>query len=478
MTEADLVVIGAGAAGLSVAAGAAQLGARVVLIERAAMGGECLNTGCVPSKALLAVARRVALAREAERFGLATEGELDVAAVMAAVRRAVAEIAPNDSAHRYRAFGARVLSAEARFAGRDRVAVADETIIARRIVIAAGTRPAIPAIPGLDQVAFLTNETLWSLDAMPGHLIVLGAGAMGLEMAQAFARLGCRVTVLEAGRALAREDAELVGGPLLALRDDGVVVREGVQVGRVEPDPAGLAVVLAAGEGREERLVGSHLLLATGRTPNLEALALERAGVETTLQGIRVDRSLRSLSNRRVFAVGDIADIEGVGPQRFTHAASHHAGVILRRALFRLPAQVACETIPRCLYTEPELAAVGLTEAEARARGIPDLTIQRWPIAETDRAATEGVRHGLIKIIASGRGRVLGAGVLAPHASEMIGLFALAIRRRVSLAQLADLVLPYPTYAEGVTRAAGNFFAPRLLSPTIRRLVRALSRLP
>ncbi|WP_114377203.1 dihydrolipoyl dehydrogenase family protein [Elioraea thermophila] len=478
MAEADLVVIGAGAAGLSVVAGAAQLGARVVLIERAAMGGECLNAGCVPSKALLAVARRVAMARQAARFGIRTEGGIDLAAVMAEVRRAVAEIAPNDSAHRYRALGARVIHGEARFSGRDRVVVGDETIIARRIVIAAGTRPAIPAIPGLDQVAFLTNETLWSLDAMPRHLIVLGAGAMGLEMAQAFARLGARVTVLEVGRALAREEAELVGGLLLALREDGVAVREGMRLLRVEPDPAGLAVVLAAGEGREERLVGSHLLLATGRVPNLEALGLERADVETTPQGIRVDRGLRSVSNRRVFAAGDIADIEGVGPQRFTHAASHHAGVILRRVLFRLPATVACETIPRSLYTDPELAAVGLTEAEARARGIADLAILRWPIAETDRAATEGVRHGLIKIIASRRGRVLGASVLAPHAGEMIGLLALAIRRGVSLATLADLVLPYPTYAESIRRAAGNFFAPRLLAPATRRLVRALSRLP
>lgn len=478
MAEADLLVIGAGAAGLSVAAGAAQLGARVVLIERAAMGGECLNAGCVPSKALLAVARRVAMAREAGRFGLRTDGEIDLAAVMAALRRAVAEIAPNDSAHRYRALGARVVSGEARFAGRDRVAVGEETIAARRIVIAAGTRPAIPPIPGLDRVVFLTNETLWSLDAIPRHLIVLGAGAMGLEMAQAFARLGAPVTVLEAGRALAREDSELVAGLLLALRQEGVVVREDVRPLRVEPEGAGVAMVLAAGGEREERLVGSHLLLATGRVPNLEALALEHAGVETTPQGIRVDRGLRSVSNRRVFAAGDIADIRGVGPQRFTHAASHHAGVILRRALFRLPAQVAAETIPRCLHTDPELAAVGLTEAEARARGIADLAILRWPIAETDRAATDGVRHGLVKIIATPRGRVLGASVLAPHAGQMIGLLALAIRRRVPLATLADLVLPYPTYAEGVKRAAGGFLAPRLFSPATRRLVRLLLRLP
>ncbi len=478
MTEADLVVIGGGAAGLSVAAGAAQLGARVVLIERAALGGECLNAGCVPSKALLAAARRVAMAREAERYGLRTEGAIDVAAVMADVRRAIADIAPNDSAHRYRGLGARVILGEARFAGRDRVLADGATIAARRIVIATGTRPAIPPIPGLERVAFLTNENLWSLDAIPGHLIVLGAGAMGLEMAQAFARLGARVTVLEAGRAVAREDGELVAGLLFALHREGVVVREGVRIARVEPEQAGLAVLLEAGEGREERIVGSHLLLATGRTPNLAGLSLDHAGVETTPHGVRVDRSLRSLSNRRVFAAGDIADIAGVGPQRFTHAASHHAGVILRRALFRLPAKIAPETIPRCLYTDPELASAGLTEAEAQARGLADLAILRWPIAETDRAATEGVRHGLVKIIADRRGRVLGAGVVAPHAGEIIGLLALAIRRGVSVATLADLVLPYPTYAEGVKRVAGNFFAPRLFSPMTRRLVRLLLRLP
>ena len=478
MVEADLVVIGAGAAGLSVAAGAAQLGARVVLIERAALGGECLNAGCVPSKALLAAAKRIALAREAERYGLRTAGAIDVAAVMADVRRAIADIAPNDSAHRYRGLGARVILGEARFAAHDRVTVGDERIAARRIVIATGTRPAIPPIPGLEGVAFLTNENLWSLERLPAHLLVLGAGAMGLEIAQVFARLGCRVTVLEAGRALAREDSELVAGLLVALQRDGVVVREGVRVLRVAPDPVGLAILLDAGEGREERIVGSHLLLATGRTPNLEGLSLDRAGIEATPQGIRVDRSLRSLSNRRVFAAGDIADIEGVGPQRFTHTASHHAGVILRRALFRLPAKTAPETIPRCLYTDPELASLGLTEPEARARGLANLAILRWPIPETDRAATERVRHGLVKIIASRRGRVLGAAVLAPHAGEIIGLLALAIRKGVSVTTLADLVLPYPTYAEGVKRAAGNFFAQRFLSPTIRHVVRVLSRLP
>jgi len=478
MAEADLVVVGAGAAGLSVAAGAAQLGARVVLIERGAMGGECLNSGYVPTKALLAAARRVAAAREAGRFRLGVTGVADVAAVMDEVRRAVAEVAPNHASHRYRAFGARVLAGEARLVGPGLVAVGAETIHARKIVLAVGTRPAVPAIPGLDRVPFLTSANLWSLATPPAHLLVLGAGAMGLEMAQAFARLGARVTVLEAGRALAREDAELAEGLLLALRADGVEVREHVRIVCIEAEAGQIAVVVEAGEGREERVRGSHLLVATGRVPDLAPLCLDRADVETTPFGIRTDRSLRSVSNRKVFAAGDIADIDGVGPQRSAHAASHHAGVILRRVLFRLPARVDVEAVPRTVYTDPELAAVGLTEAEARARGLRNLAVLRWPIAETDRAAIEGVRHGLVKIVATPTGRVLGAGLLAPHAGEIIGLLALAIRRRAPLSALADLVLPYPTYAEGVKHAAGSALSARLLSPATQRLVRALLRLP
>lgn len=475
MREFDLIVIGAGAAGLSVTAAAARLGARVALIERDRMGGDCLNTGCVPSKALLAAARHAAALRAAPRFGIAAgAAAVDFAAVRAHVGRTIGAIAPNDSAARYAALGAVVIAGEARFAGPDTVAVEGTLLRGRRIVIAAGSRPALPAIPGLDAVPHFTSETIWQCPTLPRHLIVIGGGPMGLELALAHRRLGAAVTVLEAGRMLGREDPELAEGALLALAAEGIVLREGVRIARLEAGEGGIVAVLATAGG-EERLEGSHLLLATGRRPDLAALDCDRAGIATTPEGVRVDRGLRSVSNRRVYAIGDVADIAGLGPQRFTHAAAHHAEVVIRSALFRLPARIT-PALPRVTFLDPELAQVGPTEAEARAAGRRDLLVLRWPVAETDRAAAEGVTQGLVKVVADRRGRVLGAGILAPAAGEMIGLWALAIAAGVPLSRLAGLVLPYPTFAEASRRAAAQAVLPRLLSPAVKRIVALLGR--
>ncbi len=475
MAEFDLAVIGAGAAGLSITAVAAQLGLRVALIERGRMGGDCLNAGCVPSKALLAAAHAAMDAHAARRFGLRIAApEIDWDAVQAHVHGVIAAIAPMDSAARFTALGATVLAGHASFVGPDALAVAlpdgPRRLTAHRIVIAAGSRAVLPPIPGLAGVAHVTHEGLFTLPERPAHLLILGGGPVGLEMAQAHAGLGCRVTVIEAGRIAGREDCELAAGLRAALAGNGIALLEGVAVARAEPGPA-----LVLQDGR--RIEGSHLLVAAGRRPNIEGLGLEAGGVRAGPAGIATDAGLRSLTNRRVFAAGDIADPQGIGPRAFTHVGSYHAAIIVRRALFRLPARVDYAALPRVIYTDPELAQVGLTEADARAAG-HDVRILRWPLAENDRAQAERRPEGLVKLVTTRRGRVLGAGILAPHAGEMIGVWTLAIARLVPLSVLAGLIVPYPTLAEAGKRAAGTFFMGRLFAAGTKRLVRLLARLP
>ncbi len=474
MAEFDLAVVGAGAAGLSVAAAAAQLGRRVALIERDRMGGDCLNVGCVPSKALLAAAHAAADARDAGRLGVRiAPPQIDWPAVRRHVHGVIAALAPADSVERFTSLGATVMPGEARFVARDALmvtgAAGERRIAARRIVLAAGSRATIPDLPGLDAIRFLTHATLFDLPERPTHLLILGGGAIGLEMAQAHAELGCAVTIVERGRLGGREDPELAAVLREALIRAGVTVIEHAEVARVEP-----GVTLALSDGR--RVAGSHLLVAVGRTPNLERLDLAAGGVRATARGIATDAGLRSLSNRRVFAVGDIADPEGIGPQYLTHAASHHAGVVIRRALFRLPARIAA-TVPRVIYTAPELAQAGLTESQARDAGSL-AEVLRWRLADNDRAQAERRPEGLVKLVVGRRGRILGAGIAAPHAGEMIGVWTLAISRGVPLSALADLIVPYPTRAEAAKRAAGSLYARRLFAASTQRLVRLLALLP
>jgi pyruvate/2-oxoglutarate dehydrogenase complex dihydrolipoamide dehydrogenase (E3) component len=476
--EFDLVVIGAGAAGLSVTAMAAQLGVPVALIERNHMGGDCLNFGCVPSKALLAAAHHAAAIRAAPRFGVtAGAPQVGFARALEHVHHAIAEIAPNDSEARFTGLGATVIRGEARFTGPDTVAVNSTTLKARRVVVAAGARAAAPPIPGLDTVPYFTNETLWQNRTRPRHLIVIGGGPIGIEMAFAHRRLGAAVTVLEVATMLGRDDPELAEGALLSLKEEGIALRDGVRIARIEGGPGAITAVLEAGEGREERIEGSHLLVATGRRPNLDTLDLDKAGIATTTLGVKVDRGLRSVSNRRVYAIGDIADIDGIGPRQFTHVGSYHAGVVIRSALFRLPAKVDYAALPRVTYLEPELAQVGMTEAEARQAGHRDLAILRWPLAENDRAITEGATRGLVKVVATPKGKILGAGILAPHAGEMIGMWGLAIATGTKLSTIAGMIAPYPTLSEASKRAAGQAFVPKLFSPMTRRIVALLRRL-
>lgn len=469
MTKAltpDLCVIGAGAGGLSVAAAAAAMGVAVVLIEKGEMGGDCLNSGCVPSKALLAAAHAAHRARKMSRLGVTADNiRVDFPVVMAHVRGAIRAIAPNDSQARYRAMGVQVIRAAARFIAPDAVEAGGFIIRARRFIVATGSSPAMPNITGLEQIRTLTNETIFSLDALPAHLVILGAGAVGVELAQAFARLGARVTVLEAERALAREDEEFVAPILDALRRDGVDLREHARVLRAEVRGAGFALHLEDGALIE----GTHLLVATGRRPHVEGLGLEAAGVRRRVDGALAGPDLRT-TNRRIYLVGDAAG----GPQ-FTHAANDQAGLVLRATLFRLRVRAAPERVPRVLFTDPELAVCGLSEAEARKRH-GAIRVLRWPLAENDRARAEGVTAGHVKIIAARNGRVLGAAIAGPGAGEMIALWQVAATQGLKLQAMASLVLPYPTLNEASKRAALTALAPMAANPWLRRLLGLLRK--
>lgn len=459
----DICVIGAGSGGLSVAAGASQLGAATVLIEKGAMGGDCLNFGCVPSKALLSAGRAAAAVTEARRFGIRADAPaIDGAAVYAHVRGTIAAIAPNDSVERFEGLGVTVIRAAARFTGPDTLEAGDARVRARRFVIATGSHAAVPPIPGLDSVPFLTNETIFGLGAIPGRLIVIGGGPIGIEMAQAHRDLGAEVTVLEAATILPKDDPELVDIVRTRLLDGGVDLREGVTVARVEPGPR---VVL--GDGRT--VEGTHLLLATGRRPSIEGLGLDVAGVAHTRVGITVDARLRT-TNRRIFAVGDVR-----GGYQFTHMAGYDAGIVIRNALFRLPAKADTRAVPWVTYTRPELAQVGLTEARAReTHGA--IRVLRSAFAENDRAQAEADIDGLIKVIATPRGRILGAGIVGTGAGDLLAPWILAIGRGMKIGAMAGMIAPYPTRSEIGKRAAGSFFTPGLFSERTRRIVRFLAR--
>lgn len=463
----DICVIGAGSGGLSVAAGAAQMGARVVLVEGGAMGGDCLNTGCVPSKALLAAARAAQAMRSGAGFGIApVEPEIDFAAVKDHVARTIAQIAPHDSQARFEELGVTVIRAWGRFTSPQELEAGAYRIRARRFVIATGAHAVIPPVPGLAAVPYFTHETIFALRQRPGHLLIIGGGPIGMEMAQAHRRLGCRVTVIEAARALGREDPEAAALVLAALRAEGVEVVENTPVTAVSGAEGAISVSLADGR----RFDGSHLLLALGRRPALERLDLPAAGVQHSVAGVTVDARLRT-SNRRVFAIGDAAG----GPQ-FTHVAAYHAGIVLRQAVLGLPARAHTHHLPRVTFTEPELAQVGLTEAEARTLHGHALTVQRGGFDHNDRAVTEARTEGLIKVMIV-RGRPVGATIAGPQAGELIGLWTLAIASRLKMSALAGMVAPYPTLGEISKRAAGAYFSPRLFAnPSLKRMVRLVQR--
>ncbi len=476
--EVDLCVIGAGSGGLSVAAGAVQMGARVALVEKHKMGGDCLNYGCVPSKSLLAAAHAAEAQRAPGAFGVAEhEPAVDWAKVHEHVHAVIAAIAPTDSVERFTSLGVKVILGAARFAGPREVIAAtpagETRIRAKWIVIATGSRAAVPPVPGLDAVPYFTNETIFERKTKPEHLVVVGGGPIGLEMAQAHRRLGARVTVLELANIMPKDDPELVAIVRKRLVAEGVALFEQTKVLRVEKRASGAATAVAVEierGGARSFVEGSDLLVAAGRTANVDGLDLDKAGIAHTKRGITVDAHLRS-TNKRVFAIGDAA-----GGYQFTHVAGWHAGIVIRQMLFRLFwTKADTRAIPWVTFTDPELAHVGLSEAEARkAHG--DVRALRWSFHENDRAQAERATEGFIKVICTRKGRILGADIVGKSAGELIHPWVLAVANGMKVSQLASYVAPYPTLGEVGKRAAGSYYTPTLFSDRTKRVVRFLLR--
>jgi pyruvate/2-oxoglutarate dehydrogenase complex dihydrolipoamide dehydrogenase (E3) component len=433
------------------------MGASVALIEAHKMGGDCLNTGCVPSKALIAASHRAHAVRSSTAFGIrAHEPDVDFAAVKAHVREVIAGIEPHDSVERFTKLGCTVIEARGRFIDRRTVEAGGRTLTAKRFVIATGSRAALPPIPGLADVPFHTNETIFADTTQPEHLIIIGGGPIGCELAQAHRRLGSAVTVLELGKILPKDDGECADVVRQALLREGVTLLENIGIDRVEPGP-----VVHLKDGRA--IAGSHLLVAAGRKPNVEDLGLEAAGVAVTPKGIQVDARLRT-SNKRIFAIGDC-----VGGAQFTHVAGAHAGIVIQNALLRVPAK-APSLIPWVTYTDPELAHVGEHARDGDQ-------VLRWSFAENDRARAERATEGLVKVVVRGK-RIVGTTIVGPQAGELLQPWILAIGQKLSLRAMASFMAPYPTLGEVNKRAAGSAFTAALFGPTVKRLVRWLKLLP
>ncbi|OAN71583.1 dihydrolipoamide dehydrogenase [Rhodobacteraceae bacterium EhC02] len=465
--KTDILVIGAGSGGLSVAAGAVQMGADVILLEGHKMGGDCLNYGCVPSKALLAAGHAAHAMTAGAAMGITPVApQIDYAAAKDHVARVIAQIEPVDSQERFEGLGVKVIRAFGHFTGPNTVQAGEDTISARRIVIATGSSPLVPPIPGLDKVPYLTNETLFDLREKPDHLLIIGGGPIGMEMAQAHRRLGCEVTVIEGAKALGKDDPEMASVVLDHLRHEGITIAEDALAAEVRGATG--AIEVAVKDGRVFK--GTHLLVAVGRKSNTDRLNLEAAGIEATRHGIRVDERMRT-TNKRVFAIGDVA-----GGLQFTHVAGYHAGLIIRQALFGLPARQKTAHIPWATYTDPELAQVGLTEAAARQKFGAALEVARFDYHHNDRAIATLQTKGLIKVMVH-KGRPVGVSIVGHQAGELIALWSMAIANNLKMSAVAGMVAPYPTIAEINKRAAGAYFSPRLFdNPVVKKVVGLVQR--
>ncbi|MCV6546781.1 MAG: FAD-dependent oxidoreductase [Cohaesibacter sp.] len=474
MTEqikADICVIGAGSGGLSVAAAAAAFGEKVVLLEKGKMGGDCLNYGCVPSKAMIAAGKQAQTIRDAVKFGVnAGEPEVNYQAVHDHIHSVIAAIEPNDSVERFEGLGVHVIQQAGKFKDAKTVITADgkTEISARHFVISTGSSAAKLPIEGLNAVNYLTNETIFSLTEQPKKLVIIGGGPIGMEMAQAQRRLGTDVTVLEAFKVLGKDDPELTAVVIDQIRREGVELREGAKILRIEKGDETFdhsARIILEGEGGEEEVLdASHLLVAAGRAPNVNGLDLEKAGIDYDKRGIKVKDTLKT-TNRRVFAIGDVT-----GGLQFTHVAGYHAGLVIRSILFRMTARENRNIIPWVTYTAPEMAHVGLNEDQAKKKH-RNIRILRWPYGENDRAQAERKTAGLIKIVTDKRGNILGASIVGENAGEMINMWSLIISQKMNVKAITGYISPYPTLSEIGRRAAISYYGDLPKKPMIRRTI-------
>ncbi len=467
--KTDICIIGGGSGGLTTAAGASQMGADVVLIEGGKMGGDCLNYGCVPSKALIAAGKHAKTARKGPVFGVnSSVDSVDFQRVHDHVREVIGTIEPLDSPERFESLGCKVILEYGRFTGPREVTAGNHVIEAKWFIIATGSTASVPPIPGLDEVDYFTNETLFDNTELPEHLMIIGGGPIGSEMAQAHRRLGAEVTILDGRMVLGRDDQELAGIVKARFREEGINLREGVRIASVKKGEGGKGVIIVFEDGEE--LAGSHLLVATGRVTNIDKLDLAQGGIDFNNKGVIVNDRLQSVSNKRVFAVGDVA-----GGLQFTHLAGYHGGIAIRNILFRLPAK-ASSPVPWVTYTDPEIAHVGMNEEQAREKHGAAINVLRWPFAENDRAQAERETDGLVKITTTSRGKVLGASIVGPHAGDLIQPWIIAVGTGMKIGKLAGFIAPYPTLGEVSKRAAGSYYTPKLFNDRTRGIVQFLMR--
>lgn len=461
--KVDICVIGAGSGGLSVAAGAAQMGASVALIESDKMGGDCLNYGCVPSKSLIAAAKKAHVFRTSDAFGIQSiEPKVDFKKVHKHIHSVIKAIEPHDSVERFEGLGVKVFRAKASFRSSREVQVGEDTIKAKYFVIATGASPAVPPIKGIETTPYLTNENMFDLEEKPKHLVVIGGGPIGCELSQAYARLGVKVSLVEVHTILGREDPEIVEVLSNQMVKDGVEIYENAQ----ELSLNKLNVHIKH-KGKELLLKGSHILLATGRRPNVKDLQLEKAGVTYTSRGINVDDRLRT-SQKNIFGIGDV-----IGGYQFTHIAAYHAQIVIKNCLFHLPAKVDYRAVPWVTYTDPEVAHVGISHKE----GPPKSRTLVWSYKECDRAQAERETEGFIKVTTDKDGRVLGTSIIGAKAGELILSWVMMIQKKREIKTLTDVIVPYPTLSEISKKVAGSYYTPLLFSPFTKKLVRFLMRI-
>ena len=465
--DVDICIIGAGSAGLSMAAGASQLGRSVVLFEAGEMGGDCLNAGCVPSKAFLKAGKLAQARRQGADMGIkAVEPEIDFEAIKAHVKDVIATIAPVDSQERFEGLGCTVIREFASFKDANTVESETTEVKAKRFVVCTGSRASAPPIPGLKDVDFLTNEEIFDVPELPEHLLVIGAGPIGLELGQTFRRLGSKVTIVDIAAPLGRCDSTQVNVLVDALKSEGVEFHSPALTKEIRQN--GKAVEIELDDGTV--IKGSHLLVAAGRGPIVDGLGLENAGVTYDRRGIDTDDFLRT-SNKKIYAAGDVA--KGMGG--LTHAAGHHAGKLITNFYIAPPiinkflSKAVTNRMPAVVYTEPEFADIGLSENEAREK-YSDIRVVHWEFEENDRAIAERHTAGSVKIVARKNGTIVGGSIVGDYAGEIIHMLSVAMTNKVKISGLAQIISPYPTRSEAVKRAAGSWYTDTIFSPKTRKL--------
>ena len=469
MDKFDIIVIGAGSAGLTVASAAAQLGLKTCIIEKEAMGGDCLNWGCVPSKSLIHAAKVNQLKQKAATFGLTPKTEkVNLKKVMDYVRSVIKKIEPHDSAERFRKLGCTVIMSEAKFVNHHILEVKNKRIYGKKIVIASGSRSFTPPIPGLKEAGYQDHKTLFNMKVLPKKLLVMGGGPIGIEMAQAFSRLGSQVTVIQRSTILNKEDPDVAKYMKKLLEKEGITILENTTAKKVSKKGKQKLIQLET-KGKKRSITVDDIIVAIGRKPNVESLNLETAGVEYE-KGIQTNNHMQT-NVKHIYACGDIA-----GPYLFTHTASYQAGIVVANAIFHIPKKAKYNVIPWCTYTDPEVAHVGQTEAEIKEQGI-DYKVLKHPFKDVDRAICEDETEGFIKLLVTKSGKILGVTIIGPHAGELIHEYILAMQANLKLSTIVGMIHTYPTLAEINKAVASKFYTEKLFNPRMRKIVKFLNKI-